>query len=115
MKTFTRDSSVRLKFNFRNADNAIVNPVSAQVSLSYKPHGGDGGSSGYSLESGFTVVTYPLAQSGDDWIYTWDSSVAAACIVAVHAETTDGPPTSAIDTEFRLKANRSNKELVGEF
>jgi hypothetical protein len=111
MKTFTRDSSVRLKFNFRNADNAIINPVSAQVSLSYKPLGGNSGS----LESGFTVATYPLVQSGDDWIYTWDSSVASACIVAVHAATTDGPPISAIDTEFRLKANRSNKELVGEF
>jgi hypothetical protein len=107
MKTFTRDSTIKLKFNFRNAAGEISNPANgADVSLSYLPHSGDGDTH---------TATYPLVQSGDDWIYEWDSSVAAPCVIAVHAQTNDGPPTSSIDTEFRLKANRANRQLTGDY
>lgn len=105
MKTFVRDSTIKLKFNFTNADGEIVNPFSASVSISFLPHGGDGP----------TTITYALMQSGNDWIYEWDSSVSAPCVVYVHAETEDGLPLSAIETEFRLKANRSNKQLTGDY
>ena len=60
-------------------------------------------------------ATYPLVQAGDDWIYEWDSSVASPCVISVHAQTNGGPPTSSIDAEFRLKANRANRELTGDF
>lgn len=106
MKQFTRDSTIRLRFNFKDSFGAIVNPtVGAVVSLSYLPHGG----------GDVTTLTYPLVQSGDDWLYEWDSSVASPCVIAVHAQSNGGPPTSSIDTEFRLKANRANRELTGDF
>lgn len=105
MKQFTRDSTIKLKFNFKDAAGAVVNPDAASVSLSYLPHGG----------GDLTIATYSLAQTGDDWLYEWDSSVAAPCVIAVHAQTDDGPPTSSIDAEFRLKANRANRELTGDF
>jgi hypothetical protein len=106
MKTFTRDSTIRLKFNFRTADGTISNPLSgAVISLSYMPHGGQD----------ITEVTYPLVQNGNDWTYEWDSSVASPCVIAVHAQTNGGPPTSSIDTEFRLKANRANRQLAGDY
>jgi hypothetical protein len=105
MKTFIRDSTVRLKFTFRDAEGAVVSPPGANVSLSYRPHDGDD----------VTTTTYPLVQDGTDWLYDWDSSVSAPCVIAVHAQTNDGPPTSSIDTEFRLKANRANRQLSGDF
>lgn len=106
MKTFIRDSTIRLKFNFKNADGVITNPgAGAEVSISFLPFaGGD-----------TSTVTYPLVQSGNDWIYEWDSSVAAPCVIAAHAQTNGGPPTSSVDVEFRLKANRANRELTGDF
>ena len=105
MKTFTRDSTIRMKFNFHDAQGNTVNPVSANVSISYVPIGGG--------ES--TTVTYPLIQVANDWLYEWDSAVASACVVFAHAQTADGPPTSSVDVEFRLKANRANRELAGDF
>jgi hypothetical protein len=106
MKTFTRDSTIRLKFNFRDANGTVSNPLAgANISLSYMPHnGGD-----------LTEATYPLVQNGNDWIYEWDSSVASPCVIAVHAQTNGGPPTSSIDAEFRLKANRANRQLTGDY
>lgn len=106
MKQFTRDSTIRLKFTFRDASGEVSNPTGgADVSLSYMPHGG----------GDITTNTYPLVQDGDDWIYEWDSSVASPCVITVHAQTNDGPPTSSVDAEFRLKANRANRELTGDF
>jgi hypothetical protein len=108
MKTFFRDSTIRLKFNFRDHAGNISNPTAgAEVSLSYLPQSGDAEP---------TVATYQLVlQNTNDWIYEWDSSVALPCVIAVHAQTLGGPPTSAIDTEFRLKANRANRELAGDW
>jgi hypothetical protein len=106
MKTFTRDSTIKFKFNFRNADGDIVNPTAgASVTICYIPHAGGNPA----------AITYSLVQSGDDWIYEWDSTVAAPCVVYIHGETEDGPPVSAVDAEFRLTANRSNKMLTGDF
>lgn len=106
MKTFTRDSTIRLKFNFQTADGTVINPAAATVSISYMPKNYVGDP---------TTVTYPLVQSGNDWVYEWDSRVAEPCVVTAHAETADGPPTSAIDAEFRLKANRANRQLAGDW
>src|SRR5262245_43072490 len=106
MKTFVRDSTIRFKFTFTNADGEVINPVGgASVSISFIPLG----------NGAPTTLTYALAQSGNDWIYEWDSTVAAPCVVYAHAETEGGLPLSAIDTEFRLKANRSNKQLAGDY
>src|SRR5262249_47920557 len=107
MKTFVRDATIKFKFNFTNADGAIVNPVAgASISISFVP---------FSAPQQPMTATYPLVQTGNDWIYEWDSSVSAPCVVYVHAETEGGLPLSAIDAEFRLKANRSNKQLTGDY
>jgi hypothetical protein len=104
MKSFDRDSTIRLRFNFKDAFGDVINPAAAEISISYCPHGGEP-----------TYATYALVQSGDDWVYEWDSSVASAGVISVHAQTLGGPPTAAIDTEFRLKANRANRELTGDW
>lgn len=105
MKQFTRDSTIKLKFNFRNAAGDISNPAAANVSISYLPF----------ADGDPTTVTYPLAQNGNDWIYEWDSRVASPCVITAHAQTVGGPPVSSIDVEFRLKANRANRELTGDW
>jgi len=104
MKTFVRDSTVVLKFRFQDETGAVRSPTAANLTLSYLPH--------ESCDP--TFITYPLVAQGTDWVYEWDSSVAQPGVVAAHAETTDDP-TSAVDVEFRLKANRANRELVGEW
>jgi hypothetical protein len=106
MKTFTRDSTIHLKFNFRDHAGNLLNPGSATVSFSYRmPDATD-----------WTTVSYALVNaSGYDWTYDWDSSVASPGVVPVHAETDGGPPTSAIDTCFRLKANQTNRKLAGDY
>ena len=105
MKTFTRDATIHLKFNFRDHEGVLINPLSATVTLSYKPPNA----------TDVTTISYPLVQSGSDWTYDWDSSVASACIIDVHAQTDGGPPTSAIDCQFRLKANTTNRRLAGDY
>lgn len=105
MKSFVRDSTVRMKFRFHDADGVIRQPSDAKVSITYLPHGDYGD---------MTTVTYPLARSTDDWSYNWDSSVSRPCVVHAHAETV-GQPVSAVDVQFRLTANRANRELVGDW
>lgn len=107
MKSFVRDSTVRLKFRFHDAGGEIRNPSAANLSISYLPHGDYGE---------LTTVTYPLVRTTgtDDWVYEWDSSVARPCVVTAHAETV-GIPTSAVDTAFRLTANVANRQLVGDW
>jgi len=99
-----------MKFTFTDAEGDIViPPAGATLSISYVPHNLD------NVGSPPSTVSYPLVQSGSDFIYEWDSSVSAPCIVYIHAETEGGLPISAVDAEFRLKANRSNKQLTGDF
>lgn len=105
MKTFIRGSTVRLKFNFYDSTKTIVNPANgANVTLSYIPLGG----------CDPTFSTYALTQSTNDWIYDWDSSVSEPCTVYAHAATVAPAPISTVDDEFRLRANRANKELAGD-
>jgi hypothetical protein len=106
MKTFTRDATIHLKFNFRDHLGALLNPAGANVSFSYKaPNATD-----------VTTITYPLVNtSGFDWVYEWDSSVSSPCVIDVHAQSTGGPPTSAIDCQFRLKGNTTNRRLAGDY
>ena len=107
MKSFVRDATIRLKFRFHDATGEIRNPTGANVSISYLPHGD---------YADVTTVTYPLARvvGTNDWLYEWDSHVAKPCVITAHAETTDVPPVSAVDTQFRLTANAANRDLVGE-
>ena len=106
MKTFVRDSTIKLRFNFFDALGDPTNPASATVTISYRPHNADG----------FTYVTYPLVLQNDfDWTYEWDSRGAAAGVIPVHAQTEDGQPMSSVDAEFRLKANRANRDLTGDW
>ena len=105
MKTFVRDSTVRLKFNFFDHLGDPLNPTTARVTISYMPTDG----------SDPTFVSYSLTQDGNDWTYSWDSRVAAPGVIQAHAETTDPVPVASVDAEFRLKANRANRELTGDW
>ena len=63
-----------------------------------------------------TILTFPLMLTPPwDWTYQWDSRGASAGVIPVHAQTEDGQPMAAVDAEFRLKANRANKELTGDW
>ena len=104
MKNFVRGSTVKLKFNFYDSAGAITSPNAAQVTLSYVPLN----------QCDRTFNTYALTQSGNDWTYEWDSSVAESGVVFVHAETTDPVPVSSMDADFRLTANCANRELAGD-
>jgi hypothetical protein len=104
MKSFVRDSTVSLKFNFYDSAGAIVNPGSAGVTISYVPLG----------QCERTFNTYDLTQSGNDWSYNWDSSIAEPGVVYAHAKTGDVSPVSSADVEFRLTANCANRELTGD-
>lgn len=97
MKTFVRDSTVRLSVNFYDIDGAVVTPTSATVTLSYPLHGDQ------------THKTFDLTQSGDAWVYDWDSREASIGVVYGHAQTGGDAPISSTDFEFRLVANRANR------
>jgi hypothetical protein len=99
MKTFVRDSTVRLSFTFLDIAGAIVTPTSATVTLHYPQHGRS------------THQTYNLTQSGEAWIYDWDSRVATHGVVQGHAQTGGDAPISSVDFEFRLIANKANREV----
>jgi hypothetical protein len=112
MRNFVRDATVHISITFVDKDEKIVNPDSANVTLSYVPIGqystGD-------CQRSFT--TYPMAPTpgGNDWFLDWDSSISAAVVVHGHAVTTTiGQPVSSVDFQFRLTANRANKELAGD-
>lgn len=104
MKSFVRDSTVKLKFNFYDSAGAATNPATASVTISYLPLNGDCR----------TKQTYPLVQSVNDWTYEWDSSVSEPCVVSAHAQTGAPSPISSVDTEFRLTANCANREFAGD-
>ena len=106
MKTFFRDSTIRLKFNFFDPDGNPTNPNTASVTISYLPlHQEDP-----------VFVTFPLVLGNVwDWTFQWDSRGASAGVIPVHAQTEDGVPMCSVDAEFRLKANRANKELTGDY
>ena len=106
MKTFFRDSTIRLKFNFFDPDGNPTNPTTASVTISYIPVNQDDPA----------ILTFPLVLTPPwDWTYQWDSRGASAGVIPVHAQTEDGPPMASVDAEFRLKANRANKELTGDW
>lgn len=104
MKSFVRDSTINLKFNFYDSAGAAANPGSASVTISYVPL----------AQCDRTFSTYSLTQSGNDWSYNWDSSIAEPGTVYAHAKTGDAVPVSSVDVEFRLTANCANRELAGD-
>lgn len=114
MKQFIRDASVHIAITFYDSSGAIVSPSGANVTLSYVPLGS--GSDGFDSRDDFlepTFVTFALTQSGTEWTFDWDSSIAEPGIVSGHAITTGGL-ASSVDFSFRLIANRANKLLAGD-
>ena len=107
MKNIVRGSAVNIAITFYDNKGAIVTPTGANATLSYIPLGSDPGDR--------TFQTYALTQSGNEWTYDWDSSVSEPVQVYGHAvTTTPNVPVSSVDFEFRLTANRANKELSGD-
>lgn len=104
MKTFVRSSTVRSTVTFKDNTGATVTPASANLTLSYVPLGG----------GDRTFSTYAMTASGSSWYYDWDSHAAEPCPVYGHAESVGLTQRSTVDFEFRLSANRANKELAGD-
>jgi len=108
MKNFIRDSTIRSTITFRDNLGVPVIPTSANLTMSFIPLGG----------GDRTFVTYPLVAIGlplgSSWQYDWDSRTAEPCTVYGHAESVGLTQRSTIDFEFRLTANRANKELAGD-
>ena len=100
MKTFTRDATVHITAKFTDADGNVLNPASATVTLSYQQN------------CECVSQTYAMALSGDEWQYDWDSRNADCGVVQGHAQTGD-VPVAAVDFEFRLTANKGNKNADG--
>jgi len=107
MKTFTRQATIRLKYNFEDSEGVVFNPNNAQVTISYLQL------NTYNPQA--LIVPLLHATGTNDWYYEWDSSVAAPGVVSTHAETMDGQPVASIDGEFRLKANRANRQERGDY
>jgi hypothetical protein len=113
MKNFVRDATIHISITFLDRNENIVTPTGANVTISYVPLGqmqqfGD---------CQRTFTTYPLTKnpSGSDWIFDWDSSISEPIVVHGHASTTTPlTPVSSVDFQFRLTANRANRELAGD-
>jgi hypothetical protein len=97
MKSYVRGATITLKYNFFDADGAIINPSTATVAISYRANCSD------------TSATYSLSQSGNDWTYDWDSSVADGGRVSTHAAGSGG---EAFDRDFILTANWANQDAL---
>lgn len=109
MKNFVRGAGIHIAVTFKNADGNPVTPTGANITLSYVPR------SPGTCER--TFLTYPMAANTTpgtfDWLYDWDSSVSEPGVIYATAATAD-TPASKVDFEFRLTANRANKELAGD-
>ncbi len=105
MKNFFRGSNVHIGVTFYDSDGGVITPTGAKATISYVPLNSE--------TSDRTFITYDLVQATTIWSYDWDSSIAEPGAVYVHAATND-TPTSTVDFEFRLTANRANKELFGD-
>lgn len=97
MQSFTRGATVSISVVFRDAAGAVTHPTGASAFLSFR-----------SATLVRTVVEVELSQSGDNWLATWDSRVAAAGVVAGHVRTDTPLPLSASDFQFALAANAGN-------
>jgi hypothetical protein len=108
-KQFTRGATVHISLTFRDHLGAPIQPSGANVTLSFVPLNSDPPIRNF--------LSYALAANSEpgaiDWIYDWDSAVAEPGSIFGHAVTAD-VPVSAVDFEFRLVANRANKELAGD-
>jgi hypothetical protein len=115
MKNFVRDATIHVSITFFDINENVVTPTGANVTLSYVPlgqlqHLGD---------CQRTFTTYALiknpAAGAVDWIFDWDSSISEPIVVHGHAVTTTPvTPVSSVDFQFRLTANRANRELAGD-
>lgn len=99
---FTRDQAITVSVTFYDSTGNVVTPAAATLTLSY-----------VTLSEGCrTATSYTLVKSGNVWSYTWDSSIAQRGPVFGHIATSD--KAYAVDFQFRLFANLSNRELAGD-
>ena len=89
-----RGNAVTFTAVFYTAAGAVATPASARVYLVYDVSGVS------------TAADYALVQSGSEWAYTWESSVADAGVVywSVRSVT----PSTAEDGSLTLSANVAN-------
>jgi len=95
---FTRGATVRIRVQFLDADDGLVNPGGAEVHINYPMADMARGN----REAAMTLVnTY--------WTYEWDSEESEPGIVQGYAHTPEGsPPVSAINFRFQLLSNAAN-------
>lgn len=98
IKFFDRGATVRITVRFLDADDEATTPDGANAYVNYEK----------AANGARHTDTVALSQVGDDWVGEWDSRVARACEVKVHARTTGDTPISAKDASFRLQANYAN-------
>jgi hypothetical protein len=95
---FTRGATVRIRVQFLDADDDIVNPGTAELHINYPIS---------AMARGDREVTMTLVN--DYWTYEWDSSESEPGIVQGYAHTPEGsPPVSAINFRFQLLSNAAN-------
>lgn len=99
---FTRDQAITVKVNFFDADGNVANPAAATLTISYRTIN----------DNCRTHADYTLTKSGNDWSYTWDSSIARRGKIFGHIAS--GDKTYAADFTFRLTAELANRELAGD-
>lgn len=110
MKNFVRGSNVHISVTFFDEDGDVIQPAAANVTISYVPKNNT------TQGALRTFITYALVaptSPATDWTYDWDSSVSEPGVVDCNAVTTD-TPAAAVDFQFRLTANRANRELAGD-
>lgn len=97
---FVRDYAVPISVTFYDDAGNVVTPSTATLTLSF-------------LQNNVrTFLDYSLTQSGNNWTYTWDSSIANPCEVYGHVTTS--APIYAVDFQFRLTANKASREKSGD-
>jgi hypothetical protein len=96
-QSFVRGATVSVTINFFDSGGGVINPVSATLDLDYPMSDGTRGQ-----------TSAALTNSGNDWTYDWDSTVAAGGKVYGHAATDGSAPISAVDFQFNLTANLAN-------
>lgn len=96
MVDYIRGSTISFSIEFKDADGAAANPISADLFVTYF--------SG----TAFATDVLSLTKDVNAWKASWDSIVATIGTVTWHARS-NGEPHIAIDGEFGITANRANR------
>ena len=102
IKNLTRGNKITFSTTFFDVNNNIALPDNPTVSIFYK-------SNNVYLT---TNLAMSIANSGNNWVATWDSSNADVGIVEWHIYS--GPNTGiSQDGDFRVLANKANPGYGG--